>query len=303
MTPGDGIVFKTIAAGGGLITGIVLLAGMAGGGQYAAAQADKPTLTASACAYADQSADQRHNSSQRVSTAARARRAQTSERPEPAESISLSPRDNEIIKSSLQTAISLGINKSAVVADVATGLKAGQLTSAKINGDPTKAAEQIVTRIANTLCVELSKNAENVTDSAISVMGRGAIALAAALEMRGTPYSWGGGGPSGPSYGIGRGANTKGFDCSGLTEYAWARAGVRIGSTTYEQVRAGATISRAQIKPGDLIFYETDSSRPGPDHVGLAINDKEMVNAPYTGATVRIDPIDRPGYVGAARPG
>ncbi|WP_425262872.1 NlpC/P60 family protein [Nonomuraea rubra] len=44
---------------------------------------------------------------------------------------------------------------------------------------------------------------------------------------------------------------------------------------------------RAQIQPGDLVFYETDSTRSGPDHVGLALNDAEMVNAPHTGALVR----------------
>ncbi|MGK5558590.1 NlpC/P60 family protein, partial [Actinomadura kijaniata] len=58
--------------------------------------------------------------------------------------------------------------------------------------------------------------------------GRGAVALRAALRWLGTPYSWGGGGPNGPSYGIAHGAHIKGFDCSGLTQYAWVQAGVRI---------------------------------------------------------------------------
>ncbi|GAA2152693.1 hypothetical protein GCM10009727_58480 [Actinomadura napierensis] len=58
--------------------------------------------------------------------------------------------------------------------------------------------------------------------------GRGTIAVRAALHWLGTPYSWGGGGSAGPSYGIAQGAGTKGFDCSGLTQYAWAKAGTQL---------------------------------------------------------------------------
>ncbi|WP_233508542.1 C40 family peptidase [Spongiactinospora gelatinilytica] len=128
-----------------------------------------------------------------------------------------------------------------------------------------------------------------------------AIAVRAALAMLGIPYSWGGGGPTGPTYGIGRGARTRGFDCSGLTEYAWSQAGVRIGTTTYEQWRVGSPVPKGKISPGDLVFYETDPARSGPDHVGLAISATHMVNAPHTGAVVRIDPINRTGYLAAIR--
>jgi cell wall-associated NlpC family hydrolase len=91
--------------------------------------------------------------------------------------------------------------------------------------------------------------------------------------MVGVPYTWGGGGPNGPSYGIGRGAGTRGFDCGGPTEYAWNRARASIGSTTYEQWKSGPRVSKSQLKPGDLVLYETNSSRPGPDHVGLVVSD------------------------------
>ncbi|TYB57039.1 NlpC/P60 family protein [Nonomuraea sp. PA05] len=130
----------------------------------------------------------------------------------------------------------------------------------------------------------------------------GNTAVSAALTQRGIPYSWGGGGPAGPSYGIGRGADIKGFDCSGLTEYAWSKAGVRIGGTTYEQVNKGRKVARSEVRPGDLVFYDTDPTRPGPDHVGLAINNTQMVNAPSTGAVVRVDSIDRRSYLTAVRP-
>lgn len=130
----------------------------------------------------------------------------------------------------------------------------------------------------------------------------GIIALRAALEMVGLPYSWGGGGVDGPGYGAGSGARTWGFDCSGLTEYAWARAGVMIGSTTREQWRSGIRVPKELVEPGDLVFYDSDPARPGPEHVGLAVDAARIVDAPYTGANVRLDPLDRPHFRGVVRP-
>ncbi|NUP79191.1 MAG: C40 family peptidase [Nonomuraea sp.] len=130
----------------------------------------------------------------------------------------------------------------------------------------------------------------------------GIIALRAALEMIGVPYSWGGGGIHGPGYGTGKGSGTKGFDCSGLTEYAYARAGVLIGSTTQEQWRSGIKVAKELVEPGDLIFYDNDPDSDGPEHVGLAVNAERIVHAPYTGAYVRVDRLDRPQFMGAVRP-
>lgn len=131
----------------------------------------------------------------------------------------------------------------------------------------------------------------------------GRIAAQAALDMVGLPYSWGGGGANGPSYGIGRGRKIWGFDCSGLAQYAWAQAGVTISRTSQSQWKDGVRIERHGIRPGDLVFYDNDRRAPGPEHVGIAINRKRMVNAPFTGARVRVEPLDRPTYIGAVRPG
>ncbi|MBF8194545.1 C40 family peptidase [Nonomuraea sp. K274] len=128
------------------------------------------------------------------------------------------------------------------------------------------------------------------------------MAVRAAMEMIGVPYSWGGGGAHGPGFGIGKGAKISGFDCSGLTEYAWARAGVLIGTTTNEQWRSGIRIPKEAIEPGDLVFYESDPRRTGPEHVAVAIDATRMVHAPYTGAFVRVDPLDRPTFLGVVRP-
>ncbi|MFI6499521.1 C40 family peptidase [Nonomuraea typhae] len=130
----------------------------------------------------------------------------------------------------------------------------------------------------------------------------GQVAADAALAMLGVPYAWGGGDVTGPTLGTGRGKRTKGFDCAGLTEYAWARAGLRIGSSTYTQWRSGSRIPRHHVQAGDLAFYETNAKRRGPDHVGLTINGEQMVVAPFTGTVVRIENIDRRGYAGIVRP-
>ncbi|GAA2653530.1 C40 family peptidase [Nonomuraea recticatena] len=224
----------------------------------------------------------------------------------------LTSHDRATISDSIEAAASLGIPREAVVDDLAATLRraAPQAEGEGLDsGDHKHQAEQLVTSLTKKLCAKLSALATKTKDlpgeivrDVATITGRALKAVTAALDQRGVKYSWGGGGPSGPSYGIGRGASTKGFDCSGLTEYAWAKAGLGIGGTTYEQVKSGSHIPRSQVKAGDLVFYETNSGIPGPDHVGLAINNKEMVNAPHTGAVVRVDSIDRNGYSTAIRP-
>ncbi|MFE3452470.1 C40 family peptidase [Nonomuraea sp. NPDC059194] len=225
--------------------------------------------------------------------------------------VDLSAEDARIVGASLEAAISLGIPRTAVIADVAAGLQSGYLPSVtEGTDDPTKLAEQIVNSVAGRLCTELSK--ENAvldpkTMEAVGKAGRGAVALKAALKMMGVPYSWGGGGLSGPSLGIGRGARTKGFDCSGLAEYAWAKAGVKVGGHTSTQWNAGTRVPRSQLKPGDLIFFATNPRDPSTiHHVAINIDGKRYVHAPYTGSTVKVDgwtAMREAEYAGAVRPG
>ncbi|MCT9929816.1 C40 family peptidase [Planotetraspora sp. A-T 1434] len=138
------------------------------------------------------------------------------------------------------------------------------------------------------LCPELSRGQISVEAAAGAEPGM--IAVQAALRMRGIPYAWGGGGPAGPSFGIGRGAQTRGFDCSGLAEYAWAKAGARIGGDTSAQWKTGIHVPRSQIRAGDLIFFAYNTANPRTiHHVGIAIDATHMVHAPHTGSTVRID--------------
>lgn len=218
------------------------------------------------------------------------------------------------MKKNIEFAASLRIRRDELIDGVARNLRQqlddpDRPVSAKQGRELINRAKQLVETLAQQLCTKLNADLGKVTEAVgdlkvglANASARASTAVQAAMKMRGWPYSWGGGGPKGPSYGIGRGASTKGFDCSGLTEYAWARAGVKIGTVTYDQVNSGTRIPRSKVQPGDLVFYETNSSMPGPDHVGLAISSKEMVNAPFTGSVVRVDPIDRSGWAGAVRP-
>jgi peptidoglycan DL-endopeptidase RipA len=133
--------------------------------------------------------------------------------------------------------------------------------------------------------------------------GRGGVAARAALRWLGTPYSWGGGTASGPSYGISYGAGTKGFDCSGLAVYAWAKAGVRLDHWTGTQWTSGPHVPTGSLRPGDLVFFANNvNSAATIHHVGIFIGQGQMVEAPFTGARVRISSIWRTGFIGATRP-
>jgi len=97
---------------------------------------------------------------------------------------------------------------------------------------------------------------------------RAALAVRAALSRLGRPYVWGATGPDQ-------------FDCSGLVQWSYAQAGIRLDRTTYQQIDEGLPVPRSQVRPGDLVF-------PHAGHVQLAIGNNLVVEAPYSGASVRI---------------
>ncbi|MDX6523907.1 MAG: peptidoglycan DL-endopeptidase CwlO [Gaiellales bacterium] len=101
------------------------------------------------------------------------------------------------------------------------------------------------------------------------IVRRRGLAIRAALHQRGVRYVWGGASPAG-------------FDCSGLTMWAYARAGVELPHSTYGQIRLGHRVSRRGIRPGDLVFSD------GGGHVGLYLGHGMVVHAPHAGTTVRL---------------
>lgn len=105
-------------------------------------------------------------------------------------------------------------------------------------------------------------------------------------SQMGVPYSWGGGNAAGPSRGIDSGANTVGFDCSGLILYAFAGVGIKLPHYSGSQYNAGRKIPSSQMRRGDVIFYGPGGSQ----HVTLYLGNGQMLEAPYTGSHVKISP-------------
>lgn len=122
---------------------------------------------------------------------------------------------------------------------------------------------------------------------------RAAVALGVAMAQIGLPYQWGGDGPT---------AGDAGFDCSGLTAFAYAAAGIRLPRTAHTQFGAGPHVpTGSPLQPGDLLFYGTPDA---VHHVGMYLGDGRMVNAPTFGQPVRTAYYRWRGddYLGATRP-
>ncbi|MFH8585679.1 NlpC/P60 family protein [Streptomyces celluloflavus] len=114
--------------------------------------------------------------------------------------------------------------------------------------------------------------------------GRAAAAVAAIRAAIGSPYAWGSTGPSS-------------FDCSGLTQWAYGRAGVALPRTSQAQRGAGRQVPLAQARPGDLVIYRSDAS-----HVAMYVGNGRVVHAPYPGARVRYDPVGMMPVSSVTRP-
>ena len=95
-----------------------------------------------------------------------------------------------------------------------------------------------------------------------------------ALALRGTPYRNGGADPSG-------------FDCSGFTQYVYARYGVALPRAVAEQYQAGVSVAAPRVEAGDLLFFSTVA--PGPTHVAIALGGDEFVHAPSSAGVVRVE--------------
>lgn len=115
--------------------------------------------------------------------------------------------------------------------------------------------------------------------------------ISRASSQMGVPYSWGGGNASGPSRGIDSGAGTVGFDCSGLVLYAFAGVGIRLPHYSGDQYDLGRKIPSSQMRRGDVIFYGPGGSQ----HVAIYLGNGQMLEAPYTGSTVKVSPVRTSG--------
>ena len=125
------------------------------------------------------------------------------------------------------------------------------------------------------------------------VYGRQAVeyVIRRGSSQMGVPYSWGGGTPNSPSKGIDSGANTVGFDCSGLVRYSFAGVGVLLPRFSGDQYNAGRHIPPSQAKRGDLIFYGPG----GGQHVTIYLGNGQMLEASGSAGKVTVSPVRKGG--------
>lgn len=110
------------------------------------------------------------------------------------------------------------------------------------------------------------------------------VVIARGLSQRGVPFSWAGGGVNGPTRGTGTGINTVGFDASGLMQYAYAGAGVKLPRSSGAIYRVGQKILPQQARKGDLIFYGPD----GTQSVAMYLGNNQMLEV---GDVVQVSPV------------
>jgi cell wall-associated NlpC family hydrolase len=136
-------------------------------------------------------------------------------------------------------------------------------------------------------------------NSAINLAGQSNLmqtVIGRAMSQIGVPYAWGGGNAGSATQGIRDGGNADangdygkvGFDCSGLMIYAFAVAGVSLPHYTGYQYETGRKVPLSQRQPGDMLFWATAEAI---HHVALYIGNEQMIEAPFSGTTVRISPV------------
>jgi cell wall-associated NlpC family hydrolase len=126
---------------------------------------------------------------------------------------------------------------------------------------------------------------ETAAASAAQTASTGSLqtVLDTAMAQLGDPYVWSAAGPDA-------------FDCSGLTQYAYAAAGIALPHSSRAQSTMGTAVDRADLQPGDLVFFYSPVS-----HVGMYIGNGQMVHASTSGQPVIVSSVDMRGYVGARR--
>jgi cell wall-associated NlpC family hydrolase len=129
------------------------------------------------------------------------------------------------------------------------------------------------------------------------------VAISAAKQHLGLSYAWGGGGSNGPGWGWGIDQGVWGFDCSGLTQYAYAQAGISIPRNSRAQYAQLPKVSSSNLRPGDLVFWATSPSNPTTiHHVAIYLGGGQILEAPQSGDVVKISSMRWYHYAGAVRP-
>jgi cell wall-associated NlpC family hydrolase len=182
-------------------------------------------------------------------------------------------------------AASAAAQQKAAAAASAAATVAGTVGGAGAGAAATEAANQAASPIAYTGPVGGSSTGN----------AAGMVAVQAAQSQLGVPYVFGGEKPG------------VGFDCSGLVQWAWGKAGIGIPRTTETEWPSLTHVPLDALQPGDLLFYYNLDADNQVDHVVMFVGSgpygtSTVIQAPFTGAMVSYSPIFTAGLIGAARP-
>ena len=182
-----------------------------------------------------------------------------------------------------------------------------KMASAGAPGDPVAIANASLqaTSAATQTAMNLGRNFLSslgilgpTTNPQISIRGNrlyGSQAIEYVIRRAGTqlgvPYSWGGGGLIGPSRGVDQGAGTVGFDCSGLTRFAFAGVGILLPRYSGDQYDAGRKMPPSQAKRGDLLFWGPGGSQ----HEAIYLGGGQMIEAQQSGVPIQVSPVRTAG--------
>ena len=189
---------------------------------------------------------------------------------------------NAASEAAAQSAATASANAASEAAAQSAATASANAASAAAASQATSQATQVSTNTDQASTQNTSSQASQATNTNSSTSnsnsstsyGAGAQAAISAAESQiGVAYVWGGE------------SEGSGFDCSGLTQWALAKAGVSIGRVTTAQESAGSRVSISQLQPGDLVFW---GSAGATYHVALYIGNNQYINAPQPGETVTI---------------
>jgi len=190
-------------------------------------------------------------------------------------------RRTEIINFEIQQGVLAAQQHPPNLADEETAITAASAIGGQTAGNQvTEAIQQAV---------------QTVTIAEVGSTAQGLAAVHYAESQRGVPYVWGGETPG------------VGFDCSGLVQWAWGKAGISIPRTTESQWPAMVHVPLTELQPGDLLYYYNLDGDSAVDHVVMYVGSgpygtSTIIAAPYTGTDVEFAPLFTNGLEGAARP-
>lgn len=250
--------------------------------QAAQQTAAQSAATASANAASEAAAQSAATASANAASAAAASQATSQANAESAAQSAATASANAASEAAASTAAQSAATASANAASEAAAQSAATASANAASAAAASQATQVSTNTDQTSTQNTSSQASQATNtnssasssSSSTSYGTGAQAAISAAESQiGIAYVWGGE------------SEGSGFDCSGLTQWALAKAGVSIGRVTTAQESAGSRVSISQLQPGDLVFW---GSAGATYHVALYIGNNQYINAPQPGETVTI---------------